>query len=116
MKKFPHYFSSTDMTTLLLAPSVVVMRLPLLMDEMTSGSPGNGRETKAAVNEKTHAAVDGLAAANVAFVSSAIDVALQLARGKSPVNEMIYALPRAYQAALKPTTKRLRQNYKRLTK
>jgi len=41
-------------------------------------------------------------------------VALQLARGKSPVNEMIYALPRAYQAALKPTTKRLRQNYKRL--
>lgn len=99
---------------LMLAPMVVWLRLPALMGE--AGHPDHWpRETLRAVSEKASAAAEGLAAAQFSMVMSAAGFWPELLSGHVPSIWNGVALQRSMDAALRPASRRVRANYRRLS-
>lgn len=98
---------------LMLVPMVATMRLPLMLTE-SRGSGGVGAETLKAVTEKTAAFSEGVMAANLSYVTSMMRFWPEVLSGKTPSLLSGAALEHSLHAALKPSGKRVRANYKRL--
>lgn len=99
---------------LVFAPAVVLMRLPLLAAE-ARGDGLSGVETALAVREKAEALAEGMAAAQLSMIGSAIRFWPDLLAGRSPAQLVDRALHRSARAALKPMGRRVRANYRRLS-
>lgn len=100
---------------LMLVPMVATMRLPLMMTEKR-GSALVGAETLGAVTEKTAAFAEGILAANLSLVGSMMNFWPEVLAGKTPALLSGAALEHSLHAALKPSGKRVRANFKRLSR
>jgi hypothetical protein len=99
---------------LLLAPMVVWLRLPALMGE--ARHPDHWpRESFRAVAEKAAAATEGLVAAQISLAVSAASFWPELLSGQVPSIWNGVALQRSLDAALRPASRRVRANYRRLS-
>lgn len=100
---------------LMLAPMVVMMRLPLMLTE-ARGSGQIGTETLKAVTEKAAAVAEGLVAAQVSYIGAMMRFWPEVLAGKTPSVLSGAALEHSMHAALGPSGKRVRANYKRLSR
>lgn len=101
--------------SLSLAPHVVAMRLPLLfLEAFDAGSARN--ETNRATEEKAVAAVEGIVAAQTIMAQSAAFFWWELMSGRTPSLLSGAAFRRAADAAMRPSGKQVRANYKRLSR
>lgn len=100
--------------SLMLAPMVVAMRLPLMAAEAKAGLE-LGEETTRAVTEKTAATAEGLVAAQMALFESALQFWPEVLSGRTPSLLNGAAVERALHAALKPSGKTVRANFRRLS-
>jgi hypothetical protein len=98
---------------LMLAPAVVMMRLPLLAVEAGQLNPWRA-ETIRATNEKLFALAEGAVAAQISLAQSTMQFWLQVAAGGAPSLFSSAAIEKATQAALGPSGKHVRSNYNRL--
>ena len=98
-----------------LAPMVIWMRLPALMKE-ANHPDHRPSETVRAVTEKVTAAAEGLAAAQLSLVASAACFWPEILSGRVPSLWNGVALQRSLDAALRPARRRVRANYRRLSK
>lgn len=101
-------------TNLMLAPMVVAMRLPLMLAETRPDAIG--AETLRAVNEKSKAMADGMLAAQMSYWRSAMQFWPEVLAGKTPSLFDGLAAERSMQAALRPAGRRVKANYRRLSK
>jgi hypothetical protein len=99
----------------MLAPAVMALRLPLLAEEAGDLNPWRV-ETVRAVTEKAAAIVEGTMAAQVSLAISASKFWFEVMAGKSPSLLNGIAVERAMHAALRPSTRRVSGNYRRLSK
>ncbi len=106
---------ATLMANLAFAPAVVAMRLPLLATE-AGGDPFAGVETALAISEKAEALVEGLAAAHLVLFASALRFWPDLMAGGDFASVFGRAFDRAAHAALRPAGRRVRANYRRLSR
>lgn len=106
--------ATTMAAGLMLAPAVMAMRMPMLAKESRSLDPWRS-ETLRAVTEKTGALAEGLFAAQLSLAVSASRFWLEAMSGKTPSMLNGVALERAVQAALHPSSKRVRANHRRLS-
>lgn len=102
-------------TDLAFAPAVVFMRLPLLAAEARENL-FSGVETALALSEKAEAVAEGLVAAQLALVGSAMRFWPDLLAGRDVTSIMDRAFNQATHAALKPAGRRVRANYRRLSR
>jgi hypothetical protein len=100
---------------LMLAPTVVWMRMPLLAAEARAQIGLPGSETVKAVTEKGLAVAQGVAAAQMSMFRSAMRFWPELLAGKTPAMLNGIAAEQAFHAALKPAGKKVRANYRRLS-
>ncbi len=100
---------------LMLAPMVVWMRMPLLAAEARAQTGLPGSETAKAVTEKGMAVAQGVAAAQMSMFGSAMRFWPELLAGKTPAMLNGTAAGQALHAALKPASKKVRANYRRLS-
>ncbi|MDG4852492.1 MULTISPECIES: hypothetical protein [unclassified Mesorhizobium] len=100
---------------LMLAPAVVAMRLPLIALDASSRAP-KGIEAMLAVNEKALAFAEGMAAAQLVILRSALWFWPEVLSGRSPSFLSGGALKDSMVAALKPAGRRVRTNFNRLSK
>jgi len=100
---------------LVLAPWVVWMRTPTLIAEAGRASGGVGAETTRAVTEKVAAVAQGLAAAQMSAIGSAMSFWPDVFAGRTPSILSGVAAERMAQAALAPMGKTIRSNYRRLS-
>ena len=100
---------------LMLVPMVATMRLPLMLTE-SRGTNVMGAETLKAVTEKTAAFAEGWMAANLSYVTSMMSFWPEVLAGKTPTLLSGAALERSFHAALRPSGKRVRANFKRLSR
>lgn len=99
---------------LMLTPLVIAMRLPL----MASESRGNnfwGPETWRAVAEKNAALAEGMVAAQLSLMRSASSFWFEVLSGRKPSLLGSGAAERSAQAALKPASRRVKANFRRLS-
>jgi hypothetical protein len=99
---------------LMLVPMVAAMRLPLMLTE-SRGSGLAGKETLHAVTEKTAAFAEGVMAANLSVVTSMMSFWPDIIAGRTPSLLSGAAVEHSVHAALKPSGRRVRANYKRLS-
>lgn len=99
---------------LMLVPMVATMRLPLMLAE-TGASSGVGTETLKAVTEKAAAFAEGVMAANLSYVTSMMNFWPEVLAGKTPSLLSGATLEHSFHAALRPSGKRVRANFKRLS-
>ncbi|SIT57842.1 conserved hypothetical protein [Mesorhizobium prunaredense] len=100
---------------LMLAPSVALMRLPLIAMDARSNRP-KGTEAVNAVNEKTIAFVEGIFAAQGSVVQSVMRFWPEVISGRTPSLFNGVALEQSIYAALKPASRRVKTNFGRLSK
>ena len=100
---------------LMLAPMVAFMRLPMLALEAQSANPFR-TETVRAVTEKTAAAAEGAFAAQMSLVQSALRFWPEMMSGHTPSVLNGVAAGRSVNAALKPASRRVKANFRRLTR
>jgi hypothetical protein len=100
---------------LMLAPAVIMMRLPLLAAE-AGRSSGVGVETARAVSEKAAALAEGAAAAQMSLFGAAMSFWPEVASGRVPALLSGKAIERSLDAALKPIGRRVRANHRRLSR
>jgi hypothetical protein len=100
---------------LMLVPMVATMRLPLMLTE-PRGSGLVGAETLGAITEKTTAFAEGMMAANLSYVTSLMSFWPEILAGKTPSLLSGAALEQSLHAALKPSGRRVRANFKRLSR
>ena len=99
----------------LLAPMVVWLRLPALMEE--ARDPDHWpRESFRAATEKAAAVAEGLVAAQISLAISAASFWPELLSGRVPSICNGVALQRSLDAALRPASRRVRANYRRLSR
>lgn len=103
------------MIDLAFAPAVVFMRLPLLAAE-ARGNAYNGVETALAVSEKAEALAEGLVALHLALFESGLRFWPDLMGGRDLASIFDRAFVQATHAALKPAGRRVRANYRRLSR
>jgi len=96
-------------------PAVMFMRLPLMAAEARE-SVFPGIETALAFSEKAEAIAEGVFAAQVELFGSAMRFWPELLAGGDPARMMHRAVCRAGHAALKPAGRRVRANYRRLSR
>ncbi|MER2537249.1 MAG: hypothetical protein ABTQ31_19020 [Rhizobiaceae bacterium] len=108
--------SATAYANLMLAPAVVMMRMPLLAAEAGRSSGGVGAETMRAVSEKAAALAEGAAAAQMSLFGAAMSFWPEVASGRVPALLSGKAAERSLDAALKPIGQRVRANHRRLSK
>lgn len=107
--------AGTLASDLMLAPMVMWMRTPLLATE-ARGGPGESRaETMRAVTEKTAALAQGAMAAQISLAGAAMRFWPEVFSGKTPSLLSGVAAEQALHAALKPASKRVKANYRRLS-
>lgn len=99
---------------LMLAPMVAAMRLPLMAAEARSSSPQT--ETMRAFTEKTVAASEGFLAAQMSLFGSAMRFWPELMSGRAPSLFSGVAAERSMNAALRPASRRVKANFRRLSK
>ncbi|MBB6352750.1 hypothetical protein ACFFTN_18580 [Aminobacter aganoensis] len=98
---------------LMLAPMVMAMRLPMMASEARSGGGLSG-ESLAAVTEKATALAEGMIAAQMSFFQSAMQFWPEVLSGRTPSVLNGVAAQRSVAAALRPASKRVRANFRRL--
>lgn len=103
------------MANLALAPAVMAMRLPLLATEVR-GDGYAGVETALAISEKAEALAEGMAAAQLSLLASAMRFWPDLMAGRDPASIIERAFDQAAHAALKPAGRRVRSNHRRLSR
>jgi hypothetical protein len=99
----------------MLAPAVVMMRLPLLAAEAGRAAQ-LAPETARAVAEKSAALAEGAVAAQLSLMRSAAEFWPNMLLGRSVASQGAAALERAAQAALKPASRQVRSNHRRLSR
>lgn len=99
---------------LMLAPMVAMMRLPLMAMDAGSNQPW-GTETARAVNEKTTAVAEGMFAAQMSILQSASRFWPELLSGRTPSLFNGVAAERSMSAALKPASRAVKANFRRLS-
>ncbi|BCM20223.1 hypothetical protein [Mesorhizobium sp. J8] len=99
---------------LMLAPMVVMMRMPLLVAEAQSDRK-LGRETVRAFTEKTTAVAQGAIAAQVSLLQSAARFWPEVLSGRIPSLVNGEATRKSLDAALKPAGRTVRANFRRLS-
>ncbi|MBZ9676082.1 hypothetical protein [Mesorhizobium sp. ES1-1] len=100
---------------LMLAPLVAMMRLPLMAMDHGSREPW-GTESALAVNEKTAAMAEGVLAAHVSFLGSALGFWPELLSGRTPSLLNGVAAERSISAALTPASRAVKANFLRLSR
>jgi len=98
---------------LVLAPSVMAMRLPLMLAE--AGGASLKSESAGAVREKLTAFTDGVAAAQLAWMRSAMLLPFAFATAASPMAPLAEMAEAVTVAALAPAGRQVRRNHRRLT-
>lgn len=99
---------------LMFAPMVIALRLPLLAAEAKAGRK-LGAETMKAGAEKAEAVAEGLFAAQLSLATSASQFWLEAASGRVPSLFDGTAAERAMHAALRPASRRVSANFRRLS-
>ncbi len=99
---------------LMLAPMVMAMRLPVMATEARNGKMLKG-ESMSAVTEKTAAMAEGMVAAQMSYFNSAMQFWPEVLSGKTPSVLNGVAAQRSVTAALRPASKRVKANYRRLS-
>jgi hypothetical protein len=99
---------------LMLAPLVAMMRLPLMAMDAGSSQPW-GTETARAVNEKTTAMAEGAFAAQMSLLQSASRFWPEVLSGRTPSLFNGVAAERSVSAALKPASRAVKANFRRLS-
>ena len=99
---------------LMLAPMVALMRLPLMATE-TQRAAAWRTETNGAVSEKLAAIAEGAMAAQISVMQSALKFWPEIFAGRAPSLLSGVAMERLIAAALKPASRRVKANFKRLT-
>ncbi|OXT00335.1 hypothetical protein B7H23_09320 [Notoacmeibacter marinus] len=98
-----------------LVPAVMAMRMPLMLAELAL--PADKRaETTGAVTEKLIAAQVGAWAGAFAYFTRAAWLPYDLMSGQSAVTTLSDAQNRATRAALDPSARQVKKNYRRLTR
>ncbi|MBN9241636.1 MAG: hypothetical protein J0I98_02460 [Mesorhizobium sp.] len=98
----------------LLAPMVIWLRLPAMLGE--ASHPDHWpRESFRAVTEKAAAAAEGLAAAQISMAMSMAGFWPEFLSGRVPSIWNGVAFQRSLGAALRPASRRVRANYRRLS-
>lgn len=100
---------------LMLAPMVAAMRLPLLAAEAQVFLPWR-TESLRAVTEKMSAVGEGIVAAQLAYLQSLSGFWPELISGRTPALLSGVAAERSVTAALRPTSRRVKANFKRLSR
>lgn len=100
-------------SSLMLAPMVMWLRMPLLASEANAGA--GGVETMRAVTEKGMAVVQGVAAAQASVAGAAMRFWQELLSGRTPSMLNGVAVEQALHAALKPAGRKVKANYRRLS-
>lgn len=100
---------------LMLAPAVMWLRLPLLAAEAQRGDAFR-METLRAVSEKAAALAEGAVAAQLSLAQSAARFWPEVLMGRTPSMLNGVAAERSLRAALQPARKRVRSNFRRLSK
>ena len=106
--------TSSIAANLMLAPMVAAMRMPALTREAQSGGLWPA-ESMRAINEKTEAMAEGAFAAQMSLIQSAMGFWPELLAGKTPSMLSGAAAERFVHAGLKPASKKVLANYKRLS-
>ena len=99
---------------LMLAPLVMAMRLPLMAADAQNGR-GLGSETARAINEKATAVAEGAFAAQMALFQSAARFWPEIFSGRTPSLFNGIAVERSISAALKPASRAVKANFRRLS-
>ncbi|MCG7505790.1 hypothetical protein [Mesorhizobium retamae] len=99
---------------LMLAPAVVMLRLPVMAAE--ASGLGWREESVRAISEKMAAVAEGVAAAQLSLVDSFSRFWPEVMTGRAPSLLNGVALERSVHAALKPASRRVKANFKRLGK
>jgi pantothenate kinase type III len=99
---------------LMLAPMVALMRLPLMAAEAGSGQTRRA-ETERAVHEKTSAIAEGVFAAQMSLIHSVTQFWPEVFSGRTPSILNGVAVERTVNAALRPASRRVKANFKRLS-
>lgn len=99
---------------LMLAPAVIAARLPILATE--AAGTRRRTETTKAMAEKAAAAAEGMVAAQMSLVKSMWSFWPEVASGKVPALVNGKALQDATDAAMKPINRRVRANFRRLSR
>ena len=99
---------------LMLAPIVALMRLPLMATETQHGAVLR-TETNRAVSEKLAAAAEGVMSAQMSVMQSALRFWPEIMSGRVPSMLTGVAIERSVHAALKPASRLVKANYKRLS-
>jgi len=98
---------------LMLAPMVIWLRLPAMMGE--ARRPDHWpHETLRAVTEKAAAAAEGVVAAQLSLAASFAGFWPEILSGRTPSILNGVAVERSVKAALRPASRRVRANYRRL--
>jgi hypothetical protein len=100
---------------LMLAPMVAVMRLPLMATE-AQGSARLRTETSRAISEKMTAAAEGMMSAQISVMQSALRFWPEIFSGRTPSLLSGVAIERSVNAALKPASRAVKANFKRLSR
>ena len=100
---------------LALAPAVIALRLPLLAAEGRVELFKAG-ESWTAWSEKAEAVAEGLMAAQLSLGLSALTFWPDLMAGRKPAALAARSLEQAAAAALRPAGRRVRANYRRLSR
>lgn len=99
---------------LMLAPMVIAMRLPLMASETRDGK-FFGAEAWRAITEKNVALVEGILAAQLSLMRSATIFWFDAFAGRKRPRPS-GAISRSAQAALKPASRRVKANFRRLSR
>jgi hypothetical protein len=91
------------------------MRAPLLADEMSQG-PNSRNESIRAISEKVDAMREGAMAAQLSYFRSLASFWPEVISGQAPSVFNGVAAERMVNAALTPSSRRVKSNFKRLTK
>ena len=97
---------------LMLAPAVVMLRLPVIAAE--AGGMAWHDETMRAISEKVAATAEGLTAAQLSMANSIANFWPELMAGQAPSVLNGVALERSMHAALRPAGRRVKANFRRL--
>lgn len=97
------------------APLVAAMRMPLMAAEAANGKAWTG-ESMLAMTEKTSAMSEGIAAAQLSYFRSAMLFWPEVLSGRTPSILTGVATERSVNAALKPASRRVKANFRRLSK
>lgn len=96
------------------APMVIAMRTQALGMAMMTGSTKDMKEFNRMVTEKAVAAAESAMALNVSIAQQSVAAATAMVTGRKPASAATVATKAAH-AAVKPYSKRVRSNARRLT-